>query len=200
MQTEPAKKEDDQEIEFDKKQLIKMGIELGPIILFGLTYFIYGLLPATAVLIGASVFAVLLSKIVLNHIGLMPVITAAVAVLFGGMTLWFQDTVFIKMKPTIIYMLFGGLLSFGLITGRNFLASLFGQVFNLTDEGWRILTIRWAVFFITLAIMNEFIWRNFSEATWVYLKLFGFTGSTIVFAIAQVGLLSRYEFKADDQK
>ncbi len=200
MQTEPEKNKDVQEVEFDQKQLIKMAVELGPVVLFGLAYFIYGLLPATAVLIGASLFALLVSKIALNHIGLMPVVTASIAVLFGGMTLWFQDTTFIKMKPTIIYMLFGGLLGFGLITGRNFLSSLFGQVFNLTDEGWRILTIRWAVFFVALAIMNEIIWRNFSEATWVYLKIFGFTGLTIVFAIAQVGLLSRYEFKTDKQE
>ena len=125
----------------------------------------------------------------------MPVVTAVVVTVFGGLTLWFQDSTFIKMKPTIIYIAFGGFLGFGLATGRNFLAALFGQVFNLTAEGWRILTVRWAVFFLSLAILNEIIWRNFSEQTWVYTKLFGFTGLTFIFALLQIGLLARYEHK-----
>lgn len=173
---------------------------MGPIVLFGITYFLYGLLAATAVLIGASIIALVISKLFLNHVGLLPIITAVVAIVFGGLTLWFQDSTYIKMKPTIIYILAGLLLGFGLATGRNFLAALFGQVFNLTAEGWRILTIRWALFFLVLAVLNEITWRNFSEETWVYLKLFGFTGLTFVFAMAQIGLLSRYEFKPDSQE
>ena len=200
MQQDPGIGDAQEKSEFDKRQLIKTMVEMGPIVLFGLTYFIYGLLPATAVLMAASVIALILSKLLLNHVGLLPVITAVVAVVFGGLTLWFQDSTYIKMKPTIIYIAAGIFLGFGLATGRNFLAALFGQVFNLTAEGWRILTIRWAVFFLILAILNEITWRNFSEETWVYLKLFGFTGLTFVFALAQIGLLTRHEFKPDSQE
>ena len=197
MKQDSISTDEGQEPEFDKRQLIKMLVELGPIALFGLSYFLYGLLPATAVLMGASIIALIASKLLLNQVGLMPVITASVAVVFGGLTLWFQDSTYIKMKPTIIYVAFGLFLGFGLATGRNFLASLFGQVFNLTAEGWRKLTVRWTIFFFSLAVLNEIIWRNFSEQIWVYSKLFGFTGLTFLFALLQIGLLSRYEHKTD---
>ena len=196
---DPDNSTQDLHSELDKGQLIKTVIELGPVVLFGLSYYFYGLIPATGVLMAASVISALASKLLLGHVGLMPIVTAVVAVLFGGMTLWFHDSTYIKMKPTIIYLAFGGFLGFGLATKRNFLAALFGQVFNLTAQGWRLLTIRWMLFFVALAITNEYIWRNYSEQTWVYMKLFGFTGATLLFAVFQIGLLNKHANRSEGQ-
>lgn len=187
----------DETPEFDKLQMIKLGIDLGPLILFALAYWQYGLYYATGTLMVASLVALAVSKIFLKKIDVMPAVTAGIVVLFGGMTLWLQDPAFIKMKPTVVYAIFAAILLGGLVAKRNFLAVLFGQVFTLSDEGWRILTRRWAIFFVFLAILNELVWRNYSEQTWIYFKLFGFTGLTLVFAAFQYGLIKRYTLTSD---
>jgi intracellular septation protein len=124
-----------------------------------------------------------------------PLVTAVLVVIFGGLTFWLNDPRFIKVKPTIINLMFAGALFFGLMTGRLFLKLLLGEAFNLTEEGWRKLSIRWALFFLALAALNEVVWRSFSEALWVNFKVFGILGLTVVFAMAQVGLIRRYEAK-----
>ena len=129
----------------------------------------------------------------------LPVIiaTAVLVVVFGGLTFWFDDAHFIKMKPTIINLLFAGVLLGGLLTGRPLLKLLFGEAFNLTEEGWRKLTLRWILFFVVMAVLNEIVWRNFSEGTWVNFKVFGILPLTLVFAMSQIGLIKRYEPKAE---
>jgi intracellular septation protein len=114
-------------------------------------------------------------------------------VVFGSLTFLLNDPRFIKIKPTIINLMFAGALFFGLMTGRLFLKLLLGEAFNLTEEGWRKLSIRWAAFFVTLAVLNEIVWRNFSEAAWVNFKVFGILGISVVFGVAQVGLIKRHE-------
>jgi intracellular septation protein len=101
------------------------------------------------------------------------------------------------MKPTIINLLFAGVLLGGLLTGRPLLKLLFGEAFNLTEEGWRKLTLRWMVFFVVMAVLNEIVWRNFSEAAWVNFKVFGILPLTLIFAMSQIGLIKRYEPKAE---
>jgi len=151
-----------------------------------------GIFVATAVFIPAILVALAVSYALTRHLPVMPVITAIIVVVFGGLTLMLQDETFIKLKPTIIYVLFGAALLGGLLFGKSLLGMVFDSVFNLTDEGWRKLTLRWGVFFLALAVLNEIVWRNFSTDTWVNLKVFGFLPLTFVFAAAQVPLLMKY--------
>jgi len=151
-----------------------------------------GIFVATAVFIPAVLVALAVSYALTRHLPVMPVITAILVVVFGGLTLLLQDETFIKLKPTIIYVLFGAALLGGLLFGKSLLGMVFDSVFNLTDEGWRKLTLRWGVFFFALAVLNEIVWRNFSTDTWVNLKVFGFLPLTLVFAMAQYPLLQKY--------
>ena len=112
---------------------------------------------------------------------------------FGGLTLVLHDELFIKLKPTIIYVLFGGTLLGGLAFGKPLLGMLFDSVFDLTEEGWRKLTWRWALFFFALAIVNEIVWRNFSTDFWVSFKLFGVVPLTFMFGALQYPLLMKYQ-------
>jgi len=159
-----------------------------------------GIFVATAVFIPAVLVALAVSYALTRHLPAMPVITAILVVVFGGLTLLLQDEVFIKLKPTIIYVLFGAALLGGLVFGKSLLGMVFDSVFNLTDEGWRKLTLRWGVFFLALAVLNEIVWRNFSTDTWVNLKVFGFLPLTLVFAMAQVPLLTRYAVPEPSEK
>jgi intracellular septation protein len=122
----------------------------------------------------------------------MPLVTAVIVIIFGGLTLALHNDTFIKLKPTIIYLLFGGTLIGGLAFGKSFLGVLFDSVFDLTDEGWRKLTWRWAFFFFELAVLNEIVWRNFSTDIWVSFKLFGVVPLTFLFGALQYPLLTKY--------
>jgi intracellular septation protein len=135
--------------------------------------------------------------VLLGRVSPVIIATAVLVVVFGGLTFWFGDAHFIKMKPTIINLLFAGVLLGGLLTGRPLLKLLFGEAFNLTEEGWRKLTLRWMVFFVVMAVLNEIVWRNFSEAAWVNFKVFGILPLTLIFAMSQIGLIKRYEPKAE---
>jgi intracellular septation protein len=119
---------------------------------------------------------------------------------FGGLTLYLRDETFIKLKPTIVYAMFAGLLAVGLMLRKPLLELLFGSAFTLTEEGWRRLTVRWIVFFVAMAVVNEVVWRNFSTDTWVSFKVFGFLPLTFLFALAQVPLLQRHGAAPQDSK
>jgi intracellular septation protein len=192
---------------------LKMALELGPLILFFLANArgerlaeIWPVIAnlggpiflATAVFIVATVISLAVSYALTRRLPLMPFVTGIVVVVFGGLTLWLQNEAFIKVKPTIIYLLFGGTLLGGLAFGKVFLGYVFDSVFKLTDIGWRQLTIRWGVFFLVLAVLNEIVWRNFSTDTWVSFKLFGFLPLTFAFAMAQMRLISRHSPEEDE--
>jgi intracellular septation protein len=127
----------------------------------------------------------------------MPLISGACVVVFGGLTLYLQDDHFIKLKPTIVNSLFAGSLFVGLLMGHSLLKVIFGEVFRLNEDGWRKLTIRWACFFAFLAILNEVVWRTVSTDTWVSFKVFAIMPITMIFALAQIGLLRAHEIPAD---
>ena len=171
----------------------KLLIELGPLLVFFLAYAKFGIYWATGTLMVATMLSLIASWLVLGRISPMPVVTAVLVVIFGGLTFWLNDPRFIKMKPTMINLLFGGVLAAGLILRRPFLKMMFGEALRLTDEGWHKLTFRWMVFFLVLAVVNEVVWRNLSESSWVNFKVFGILPLTMVFAMAQVGLIRRYE-------
>jgi intracellular septation protein len=132
---------------------------------------------------------------VTRHVPIMALVTGGVVLVFGTLTLVLHDETFIKVKPTIIYCLFAAVLLGGLLFGRSFIAIMFDQVFNLTAQGWRILTMRWALFFLGLAVLNEAIWRTQSTDFWVAFKAFGVIPLTMIFAIAQMPLTRRYHLE-----
>jgi intracellular septation protein len=179
--------------QLDRKQIIKLLVELGPLLVFFITNSHYGIFAGTGAFMAATVVSLAASHALLGRIATMPLVTGFFVLVFGGLTLYLQDDHFIKMKPTIVNGLFAAILFGGLMFGRLFLKTVFGDVMHLTEEGWRILTIRWALFFVVLAILNEFMWRFFSTDTWVAFKVFGIMPLTFVFALAQIGVLKKHE-------
>jgi len=151
-----------------------------------------GIFVATAVFMIAIVAALIVSFVMTRRLPIMPVASAIIVLVFGSLTLFLQDETFIKLKPTIIYALFGATLIGGYLMGKPLLAIVFDSMFHLTEEGWRKLTFRWAAFFIVMAVVNEIVWRTQSTDFWVSFKLFGFTPLTFCFAMLQYPLLMKY--------
>lgn len=177
--------------------MLKLIIEVGPLVAFFAAYGKAGIYWATGILMLATVVSLLASWRLLGKISAVPVVTAILVVVFGGLTFLLDDPRFIKMKPTIINVLFAGVLIVGVGMGKSPLKMMLGEAFSLTAEGWRILSYRWAAFFMTLAVANEIVWRNFSEGAWVSFKVFGILPLTFLFAIAQIGVIRRHELKSD---
>jgi intracellular septation protein len=147
---------------------------------------------ATALFMLAMLISLAISYALTRTLPVMPFVTGIVVIVFGGLTLWLQDDTFIKMKPTIVNVLFGGVLLGGLAFGKSLLGYVFDSVFRLTDEGWRKLTFRWGLFFLVLAVLNEVVWRTVSTDMWVNFKVFGIMPLTIVFTLFQLPLINRY--------
>jgi intracellular septation protein len=175
--------------------LLKLSLELGPLVLFFVANARWGIFTATAVFMVAVVAALVASYTLLHRVPIMTVVSAVVVLVFGGLTLFLQNDVFIKLKPTIIYLLFFAVLLGGLAAGKPLLAMVFDSVFDLTPEGWRKLTWRWALFFLALAVLNEIVWRTQTTDVWLSFKLFGVVPLTFLFAASQYSLLSRYDAK-----
>src|SRR6059036_59426 len=160
----------------DKTQphpLFKLATELGPLVVFFAVNAKFHLFAATGAFMVAIVVAMIASYVVTKHIPTMALVTGAIVLVFGTLTLVLHDETFIKVKPTIVYLLFASVLAGGLLFGRSFIAVLFDQMFNLTPHGWRMLTLRWAIWFVTMAGLNEIIWRTQSTDFWVAFKAFG---------------------------
>jgi len=178
---------------------VKLGLELGPLVLFFLVNARFGIFAGTACFMIAVLVAFAVSYALTRHVPLMALVSAIIVVVFGGLTLILQDETFIKLKPTIIYLLFGSVLLGGLMVGRSLLAVVFDSVFNLTEPGWRKLTLRWAAFFFFLAALNEIVWRTQSTDFWVSFKVFGVVPLTFAFAALQYPLLMKYEAKPGEE-
>ena len=147
---------------------------------------------ATALFMAAMSLSLLVSWILLRTLPIMPVITGIVVLIFGGLTLYLQDETFIKLKPTIVNTLFGSILLGGLLFGKSLLGYVFDAVFKLDAEGWRKLTLRWGVFFLCLAVLNEIIWRNYSTDFWVAFKVWGMMPITMLFTLSQMPLILKH--------
>ena len=158
-----------------------------------------GIFVATAVFMVAIVAALAISYALTRRLPMMAMVSAVIVVVFGGATLFFQNETFIKLKPTIIYLLFAGTLFGGLIFRKPLLAMVFDQMFHLTEEGWRKLTMSWALFFLALAVLNEIVWRTQSTDTWVTFKVFGVMPLTFIFAALQYPLLMKYDAGKKDE-
>ena len=187
--------------------LLKLALEFGPLAIF---FFVnsYGdrwfgvaedrrIFVATGVFIAASLLALALSKIVMNHLPRMAIVNAVVVTVFGGLTLALDDAFFIKVKPTIVNTLFGCVLLGGLYFGRSLLALVLDSVLQLDEEGWRKLTLRWGLFFFVLAALNEVVWRTQTQDFWVAFKVWGIMPLTMIFALAQTPLILKHEIKRE---
>jgi intracellular septation protein len=178
--------------------LIKLALEMGPLVLFFVANAKFGIFPATGVLMASVVIALGLSWLLTRHVPVMPVVTAVAVLVFGVLTFIFQDELFIKLKPTIVNAIFGVTLLGGLAMGKPLLPVVLDSVLQLTEKGWRILTLRWGLFFFVLAAINEIVWRTQSTDFWVSFKVFGTMPITMVFALAQVPLILKHELKAPE--
>ncbi|CCG07900.1 septation protein A [Pararhodospirillum photometricum] len=174
-------------------QLAKLALEAGPLVVFFVANATTTLVTATAVFVAATVVSLVLSWLVLRKVPVMPLVGGVFVVIFGGLTVFLGDELFIKIKPTVVNLLFATLLVAGLATGRLFLKLALGTAFALSDEGWRRLTWRWVFFFVVLAALNEVVWRSFDSDTWVAFKVWGIMPLTLVFSLLQLPLINRYQ-------
>lgn len=192
---------------------LKLALEYGPIIAFFVGYVLLkdrsfsvagvnytGFVAVTAMFIPILAVATFLQWRLTGHLSKMQIATLALVVVFGGLSIWFNDERFFKMKPTIIYLMFAGLLGFGLMRGHSYLEAVMDQAVPLTREGWMKLTKRLALFFLALAVANELIWRSMSTDAWVNFKTFGLPISIFAFFMAQSGLFSKYGTSEEDKE
>ncbi len=183
----------------EKKQLnpiLKLALDIGPLVLFFAANAKFGIFAATGSFMLAVLIALAVSYTMTRHVAIMPLVTAVIVLVFGGLTLVLHDETFIKLKPTIIYCLFGGTLVVGLAFGNALLGALFDQMFQLSKEGWRKLTLRWALFFFAMAALNEIVWRTQTTDFWVSFKLFGAVPLTFIFGALQMPLIKKYSLDA----
>ena len=175
------------------KNIYKLIIDIGPLAVFFIFYTRTDLQSAILPFMIATVIAVLFSYTMEKKIPVMPTVGAVIILVFGGLTIYFNNEVFFKMKPTIINLLFAVILYGGIVLKKPLLKYLLGAALKLQDKGWSILTKRWIVFFVALAILNEIIWRTQSTDIWVNFKVFGILPITFIFTITQFSLIKKYQ-------
>ena len=184
--------------------LFRMALDFAPIVIFFVVNAvvsgpqIYRVIVATIAFMLATAAAMLISKIKLGRVSPMLWLSGALVFVFGGLTLYFRDENFIKMKPTIVYLMFSSILAFGLATGRPLLKLLLEAAYpGLNDIGWRKLTVNWAIFFAFMAVVNELVWRNSSWDFWVGFKLWGVMPATLLFAGINIPMLLKHGLMAE---
>ena len=178
-----------------KGSLIKSLIEIIPLILFFIANAKYGIIFATKTFVITTLIVLIISYLYFKKISTPLLITTFLVLIFGGLTIFFKDPTFIKLKPTIVYFLFSLFLFLGLALKKNFLQIYLSSLIKLNDTGWNILTKRWGIFFLLMALLNETIWRNFSTDFWVSFKVFGFLPLTIIFTLLQQNLIKKYSIR-----
>ena len=184
---------------------LNAAIEYGPLGVFLVAYFVGNrflddvgaILAATAAIMAATVVALSVAWFVQHRVPKVPLVSGVLLMLFGGLTLWLQDPVFIKMKPTIVYLLFSAILLGGLAMRRPLLKPLLGSAWQLDDPGWRKLTVRFGLFFMSMAGLNELVWRTQSTDFWVSYKVFGTMALILVFTMLQISLIHRHTIEPE---
>ena len=172
---------------------LKPAVDFGPLAVFLAVFWLKGMLPATAALMAATALALAVSYVFTRKLALMPLVTAIIVGVFGGLTLWLNDDTFIKMKPTIIYALFAAVIGGGLVLGKPAVKAILGEALQLDDAGWKRLSLRFCLFFIAMAATNEVVRRVASDNIWVLWKVPGSIAATFVFMLAQMPLIQRHK-------
>ena len=196
---------------YDKR--LKAALEYGPLVLFILGYwyvkdrsFTFGGQSYSGFIVVTAAFVLVFAVSILalwrltGRLSPMQIVTLVVVLFMGGLSVWFNDEHFFKMKPTLIYAFFAGALGVGLLQGKSYLRLVMEEALPLQPEGWMILTRRIAVFFVVLAVVNEVVWRNFSTETWVWFKAVGLTAAMFLFLLTQARVLTRYGIETPDEK
>ncbi len=179
------------------KPIPKFLTEFGPLLAFFLGNWKGGIFWGTGIFMAATVVALAVSYMLTGKIAKFPLFSAIFVGIFGGLTIYLHDDTFIKVKVTLINALFGMALLGGLYFGKVFLKSVMGEAVNLPEDAWRVLTFRWGVFFLSIACLNELVWRNVSTDTWINFKVFGMLGLTLVFALANAPFMARHMIEED---
>lgn len=178
--------------------LVRLALDLGPLILFFIAFHYLGIYGATAVFMAAVLAALALGYWQERKLSPMPLFSAILVVVFGTLTLYLHNDVFIKIKLTIFYAFVGVVLLGGLQFNHLFIKYVFAQAFELSETGWRKLTWRWGLFALTLALLNEIVWRNFTTTVWVDFKVWGIMPLIFLFALAQTPLVMKHEISAEN--
>lgn len=181
-------------------QWLKPAVEFGPLLVFFAVYVKYDLLIATGALMAATAAGLAASLLLARRVPIAPLVTAVVVGIFGGLTLWSNNEIFIKMKPTIVQAIISLTLFAGLAFDRALLKPVLGMAWPMDDVGWRRLTTRYAFFFAGMAVLNELVWRTQATDVWVTFKVFGILGFTVVFALFQAPLMGRHHLPEDSSK
>jgi len=177
----------------DVNPLLKLVLEVGPLAVFFITNGKFGIFYATASFMAATLISLITSRIFLKRIPVLALVTGVFVMIFGFLTIYLHDDTFIKIKPTVVNTLFAFILAAGLYFRRPVLKLAFGEILQMREEGWRLLTLRWIGFFLFLAVLNEVVWRNFSTDTWVSFKSFGLMPLTFFFMMFQITLIMRHQ-------
>lgn len=186
-----------------KKQIAplpKLLLDLGPLLLFFFANSYGGIYFATGAFMVATLVTLGISYYLIRRLPVMPIVTAVIVMVFGALTLYLHNDTFIKLKPTIIYVIFAVVLLAGLATGRPLFKLVLDGAFHMKEEGWKLMTRNWALFFLVMAVINEFVWRSFTTDQWVAFKTFGFLPLTLVFALSQAPIMAKYAIKDPDAK
>ena len=179
-------------------QIRRLLLDLGPLLIFFAGFKFFGIFNATALFMVAVLVALGLDYVLEKRLSPMPLFTAVMVLIFGGLTIYLQNDVFIKMKVTVLYGFFGTTLLGGLAFGRLFIKYVFAQAFDLTETGWRQLTWRFGIFFLALAVLNEAVWRHTSTATWVSFKVWGILPLIFLFILSQTPLIMKHHAEPKD--
>ena len=182
------------------KQVTKSLIEFGPLLAFFAGNFTGGIFWGTGLFMVATAIALAASWMLTGKIAKVPLFSAIFVGIFGGLTIWLHDDTFIKVKVTLINALLGATLLGGLVYGKLFIKYVVGEAVNLPPEAWRVLTLRWGIFFLSVAALNELIWRNVSTDMWVNFKVFGLLGLTLVFALANAPYMAKHMIEDETSK
>jgi len=179
-------------------QFRRLALDLGPLMVFFIGFKYLGIFGATAAFMAAVLIALAAGWLLEKKLSPMPLVTAVLVIVFGGLTLYLKNDMFIKMKPTVLYAFFGVTLIGGLSFNRLFIKYVFAQAFELDETGWRQLTWRWGLFFLALAIINEMVWRNASTATWVSFKVWGIIPLIFLFALSQTPFVMKHHIEPEN--
>jgi intracellular septation protein len=176
----------------DMPQGLKLALDFAPLVAFFVAYKVGGVYWATGLIIALTVLSLIVGYILTKKIAKFPLFSGILITVMGGLTLYLQNDMFVKMKPTVANIIFAAILFGGLLSNRMFLKDLLGSAIDMPQAAWRSLTWRWVIFFLILAGLNEYVWRNMPEATWVNFKVFGLMGLTMVFALVNAPFMAKH--------